>query len=65
MADNADQAADYQAQHLARSLAKVGKPVAEPTMGFCESCCEEPVPVLPRGGIMRCTDCRSRWEKRK
>lgn len=64
MADTGDQAAEFEAQHLARSLAAVAKPV-EPVRGSCDECTDDDAWIAPSGGLMRCTDCRSRSEKRR
>ena len=37
----------------------------DPVLGECEACLDEDVMVRGCGGILRCTPCRSKWEKRR
>ena len=47
------------------AAARAAAPSVRPFLGTCHACCEEDVHVLQCGGMLRCVDCRSRWEKRK
>lgn len=67
MADDVDRAADIVAEHESRAIAAARAAAAQPDLvpGTCEACCDENVMVRSCGGLMRCTPCRSKWEKRR
>ncbi|MBE7186368.1 MAG: hypothetical protein INR68_18405 [Methylobacterium mesophilicum] len=67
MADNVDMANDLAEAHAHRSIAAARAAAAQPdpVSGTCEACCDEDVMVRGCGGILRCTPCRSKWEKRR
>ncbi len=67
MADQIDMANDLNEAHTDRAIAaaRADAPATDPFIGDCEACCDDNVPVLHRGGILRCTDCRAKWEKRR
>lgn len=66
MADPVDMANDLAEAHADRAIAAARADVTPaPVTGDCEACCDEDVSVLRRGGILRCTPCRAKWEKRR
>lgn len=67
MADQIDMANDVAEQHAQRSIARARAAAAlpDPVLGDCEACCDDNVMVRGCGGIMRCVDCRTKWEKRR
>ena len=67
MADPVDMANDIVAEHDARAIAAAQAAVvrADPVIGFCEACADDDVMVLPCGGMPRCIDCRTKWERRR
>ena len=67
MADQIDMANDIAADAADRAIAaaRAAAPTHRPLLGTCHACFDENVPVLTCGGMLRCTDCRSKWEKRR
>ncbi|MBW6531909.1 hypothetical protein KZ820_14300 [Sphingomonas sp. RRHST34] len=67
MSDAADEANDLAAAFTQRFVdqARAAAAQPDPVRGDCEACCDEDVMVKGAGGIMRCTPCRSKWEKRR
>lgn len=67
MADNVDMANDLAEQitrgHVAAARAAASTP--DPALGDCEACCDDNVMVKSAGGLLRCVDCRTKWERRK
>jgi hypothetical protein len=47
------------------AAARADAPTVRPFIGTCHACLEEEVHVLHRGGMLRCTDCRGKWERRR
>ncbi|SEM54809.1 hypothetical protein SAMN05192583_0585 [Sphingomonas gellani] len=66
MADPVDQANDFAAAAADRTIAAARAAVRpDPVIGTCNACLEEDMPVLTCGGMLRCTECRAKWEKRR
>lgn len=67
MADPVDMANDIAEAHARRSIAaaRAAAAVPDPVLGTCEMCCDEDVMVRGAGGMLRCTPCRAKWEKRR
>lgn len=67
MVDQVDQANGIAEQHAQRFIERARAAAALPdaVRGTCEACCEEDVMVRGAGGLLRCTPCRSVWEKRR
>lgn len=66
MAYPVDQANDITTAAADRSIAAARAAVRpDPVIGTCHACCDEDVPVLTCGGMLRCTDCRAKWGKRR
>jgi hypothetical protein len=67
VADQIDIANEFAADaaHRAIAAARAAAPTHRPFLGTCHACLEEEVPVLTCGGMLRCTPCRAKWEKRR
>jgi len=67
VADPVDMANDLAAATTDRAIAaaRAAAPTHRPFLGTCHACLDEEVPVLSCGGMLRCTPCRAKWEKRR
>ena len=67
MADPVDMANDIAAEATERAIAaaRSAAPQIRPFIGECHACLDGDVHVLQCGGMLRCVDCRTRWEKRR
>lgn len=67
MADAVDMANEVAEASADRAIAaaRADAPATKPFLGTCNACLEEDVHVLHRGGMLRCVDCRTKWEKRR
>lgn len=67
MSDHVDEANDIATSFTQRLVeqARAAAAQPDPVPGYCEACCDEDVMVKRAGGMMRCTPCRSKWEKRR
>lgn len=67
MADNVDLANELDEQHTQRHVAaaRAAANTPDPVLGECEACCGDNVMVKSAGGLLRCVDCRTKWERRK
>jgi hypothetical protein len=66
--DTADEANDLAAAEADSLIAKArvaSAAIGEPVNGQCHACLDDDVTVRHCGGMLRCTPCRSRWEKRR
>lgn len=66
MADNVDMANELAEQHTQRHVAaaRAAANTPNPILGDCEACCDDGVMVKTCGGLLRCTPCRAKWERR-
>lgn len=67
MADIIDEAQALTETLDARTIAaaRAAAQQPDPVLGECEACLDDNVMVRGCGGILRCTPCRERWEKRR
>jgi hypothetical protein len=67
MADHIDEAQAFTEAHNERAIAAARAAAQLPDLisGSCEACVDDDVMVRMCGGMLRCTPCRAKWEKRR